>query len=91
MVSFYKFKGKVYKDYNSISNKKMKITYDKDADAMYIYLDEKSQVDRTEEVSKDVVLDYDKTGNIIGVEFLFVREKRPEVLNQIKVENLIAA
>ena len=69
----------------------MKITYDSDADAMYIYLDEKTEVDRSKEISKDMIVDYDKRGNIIGVELLFVKEKRPELLKQINVENLIAA
>jgi len=69
----------------------MKITYDSDADAMYIYLDEKAEVERTKEIDRDMIVDYDKKGNIIGVEFLFVREKRPELLKQINVENLIAA
>ncbi|MFH1592569.1 MAG: DUF2283 domain-containing protein [Candidatus Woesearchaeota archaeon] len=69
----------------------MKITYDSDADAMYIYLDEEAEIDRTKEVDKDVIIDYDKKGNVIGIEFLFVKEKRPELLKQIKVENLIAA
>ena len=69
----------------------MKITYDSDADAMYIYLDEGAKVDKTKEISKDFILDYDKSGNIIGVELLFVKEKRPELLKQINVENLIPA
>ncbi len=68
----------------------MKITYDSDADAMYIYLDEEAKVDRTKEVDKDVIVDYDNKGKIIGVELLFVKEKRPELLKQIKIENLVA-
>ncbi len=69
----------------------MKITYDSDADAMYIYLDEEAMVERTKEIEKDIIVDYDKQGNVIGVELLFVKEKRPELLRQIKVENLVAA
>ena len=67
----------------------MKITYD--ADAMYIYLDEEAKVERTKEIERDVIVDYDSQGNVIGVELLFVKEKRPELLRQIKVENLVAA
>ena len=69
----------------------MKITYDSDADAIYIYLDEEAKVERTKEIEKDIIVDYDKQGNVIGVELLFVKEKRPELLRQIKVENLVAA
>ncbi len=69
----------------------MKITYDSDADAMYIYLDEEGKVNKTKEISKDILVDYDKDGKIIGIELLFVKEKRPDLLKQIKVENLIAA
>lgn len=69
----------------------MRITYDSDADAMYIYLDEKVKVDRTKEIDKNVIIDYDKDGNLIGVELLFVKEKRPELLKQIQVENLVPA
>ena len=69
----------------------MKITYDSDADAMYICLDEKAQVGKTKEIEKDVIVDYDKKGRIIGVELLFIKEKRPELLKQIKVENLVSA
>ncbi len=69
----------------------MKITYDSDADAMYICLDERARVDKTKEIEKDVIVDYDKKGRIIGVELLFIKEKRPELLKQIKVENLVSA
>ncbi len=69
----------------------MKITYDSDADAMYICLDEEAKVERTKEIERDVIVDYDNQGNVIGVELLFVKEKRPELLRQIKVENLVAA
>jgi len=69
----------------------MKITYDSDADAMYIYLDEEAKVDKTKEIDKDIILDYDNKGRIIGVELLFVRETRPALLQQIKVENLVPA
>ena len=69
----------------------MKITYDPDADAMYIYLDEEAKVDSTKEIERDVIVDYDAQGKIIGVEFLFIKEKRPDLLKQINFENLISA
>ena len=53
----------------------MKITYDSDADAMYIYLNER-EVARTVQVSDRVLVDLDDEGNLRGVEILFV-SKRP--------------
>ena len=49
----------------------MKITYDSDADAMYIYLNER-EVARTVQVSDRVLVDLDDEGNLRGVEVLFV-------------------
>ncbi|MDI6736639.1 MAG: DUF2283 domain-containing protein [bacterium] len=49
----------------------MKITYDKDADAMYIYLNDK-EVDKTVKVSSKILVDLDVDGNLRGIEVLFV-------------------
>ena len=49
----------------------MKVTYDSDADAMYIYLNER-EVARTVQVSDRVLVDLDDEGNLRGVEVLFV-------------------
>ena len=68
----------------------MKITYDKEADALYIKLKEYA-VDKTKEVDKNLIVDYDKAGEIIGIEILFVKERMPRLLNDIQVENLIVA
>lgn len=48
----------------------MKITYDEDADAMYIYLNRR-KIARTVRVSSRVNVDLDKQGNLRGVEILF--------------------
>ncbi len=66
----------------------MRITYDPEADAMYIRLKE-GKVHKTKEVDENTILDYDETGNVIGVELLFVKERMPEFLKQIQVENLM--
>ena len=68
----------------------MKITYDPEADAMYIILRE-GKVSKTKEVDPNTILDYDETGNVIGVELLFVKERIPNLLKEVKVENLLAA
>ncbi|MBI2671410.1 DUF2283 domain-containing protein [Candidatus Woesearchaeota archaeon] len=66
----------------------MKITYDPEADAMYIYLDEKANVDKTKEIEENMILDYDKDGHVIGIEFLFVKKRMPYLLEKVKTKNL---
>lgn len=46
----------------------MKINYDKIADAIYINL-QKGKVSKTVKVNDNMVVDMDKSGAIIGVEF----------------------
>lgn len=47
----------------------MKIDYDKEADALYIYL-KKGKVHRSKPEGGDFVVDVDKDGQVIGVEVL---------------------
>ena len=47
----------------------MKVQYDPLADAMYIHLAEGTVVD-SDEVRDGVVLDYDATGKVLGIEVL---------------------
>lgn len=68
----------------------MKITYDPEADAMYIKFKE-IEVDHTKEVDENTIVDFDKAGQVIGVEILFVKERNPELLTKFQVENLVAA
>ncbi|MEK6964468.1 MAG: DUF2283 domain-containing protein [Nanoarchaeota archaeon] len=70
----------------------MKIRYDSDADAMYIKIRD-DKVDHTREVEEDgdVIIDYNKAGQAIGVEILFVKEKNPDLLKQFQIENLVSA
>lgn len=55
----------------------MKVTYDKQADAMYISLF-KGKVKRTVEVNPRVIVDVDARGRTLGIELLFVSEKIPK-------------
>jgi len=50
----------------------MKISYDKEASAMYIYLKEISprEVNKTLELNNNINLDLNKNGRIIGIEIL---------------------
>ncbi|HLC63126.1 MAG TPA: DUF2283 domain-containing protein [Candidatus Nanoarchaeia archaeon] len=68
----------------------MKIKYDADADAMYILLREDKR-DHTKQIEKDIIADFNKEGQVIGVEILFVKEKNPELLEKFQIENLIPA
>ncbi|MDO8590455.1 MAG: DUF2283 domain-containing protein [bacterium] len=48
----------------------MNITYDKKADAMYIYFQKGKKVARTVELADLLTVDLDKRGKVIGVEVL---------------------
>jgi len=48
----------------------MKISYDKEADAIYFTISETTAVSDSEEVRPGIVLDYDANNRVIGVEIL---------------------
>ena len=48
----------------------MEITYDKKADAMYIYFQKGAKIARTVELANLLIADLDKKGNVVGVEVL---------------------
>ena len=52
----------------------MKIQYSQDADALYISLRD-VDVAESDEISKDIVVDYDESGNVVGIEILWASEK----------------
>ncbi len=68
----------------------MKMRYDPDADAMYITL-RKGDVHHTKEIDKNTIIDFDRNGSILGIEILFVQERNPSLLEELKAENLITA
>ena len=52
---------------------KMKLEYDKEVDAAYIYLEypiKEGSVKKTVEAGDNIILDYDSKGKLIGVEIL---------------------
>jgi len=55
----------------------MKVTIDKDADALYMRLSD-TQIYDSEEVKPGVILDYDDQDNLIGIEILWVSERVPQ-------------
>jgi uncharacterized protein YuzE len=67
----------------------MKIEYDREIDAVYIYLQEKN-VAKTIELSEGVNIDFDSENKLIGVEVLDAtkRYSLADIFN-IRTENLI--
>ena len=55
----------------------MKISYDKIADAMYIYL-RKGKVAKTIKVKPNLLIDVDKKGGVLGIEILDVSHQIPK-------------
>ncbi len=47
----------------------MKMSYDPKADALYIKL-RKAEIEESDEVGRGVIVDYDKKGEPVGIEFL---------------------
>ncbi len=45
----------------------MKIKYYKDTDTLYIDLSSKTSV-RSDEIAEGIVIDYDKDGNLVGID-----------------------
>jgi uncharacterized protein YuzE len=69
----------------------MKITYDKEADALYVQLKE-DKIEESLEISDGIIVDLDKLKNPLGIEVLFVsRRFSPEDLAKISLENLAFA
>ncbi len=68
----------------------MKITIDKEANAMYIEVsDEKFAKNR--KIDNETILDLDAKGNIIGIELLNVSKRMTkDFLSDIRVQNLVS-
>jgi len=68
----------------------MEISYDKQADAMYIEF-RKGEFARNKKVDDFTILDLDHEGNILGIELLEVSKRIPvESLSEVNVKNLLA-
>lgn len=59
----------------------MKIEFDPIADALYIDLVD-GEVEKTTEISPGVMLDYDASGNVLGIEMLYVSKREREPLKK---------
>lgn len=64
----------------------MKLTVDKEADALYLRLDDSSTVE-TKEVSPGVILDYNEAEEVVGVEMVYLSQRSPALdLSDVQVE-----
>ncbi|MFH1649771.1 MAG: DUF2283 domain-containing protein [Candidatus Woesearchaeota archaeon] len=60
----------------------MTATYDSDADALYLEYSD-AEIERTEKLDDNTILDFDGNGNIVGVELLFVSERNPSLAKKL--------
>ena len=56
----------------------MKLNVDKAADALYLRLDDSAIVE-SEEVSPGVVLDYNESNEVVGVEMRYLSKRSPNL------------
>ncbi|MEN6610558.1 MAG: DUF2283 domain-containing protein [Methanoregulaceae archaeon] len=65
----------------------MKVTVDKEADALYMRLAD-TLIHDSEEVRPGVILDYDDENNLVGIEILRISERVPSAsLKSVLVES----
>jgi uncharacterized protein YuzE len=55
----------------------MKVKYDKEVDILYIHLSDE-KIRESDEDKPGIILDYDSSGNIIGIEVLNASKKIPQ-------------
>ncbi len=68
----------------------MEISYDKEADAMYIEF-QKGKFVNNKKIDDFTIVDLDKKGNILGIELLDISKRIPlKSLSEISVKNLLA-
>mgnify|MGYP001597682343 CR=1 FL=1 len=67
----------------------MEMTYDREADAMYIEF-RKGKFSKNKKIDDFTIIDLDEKENILGIEFLDVSKRIPlESLKEINLKNLI--
>jgi len=52
----------------------MKLTVDREADALYLELDEAPAAE-SEEISPGIILDYNAEGKVVGIEMLYLSKR----------------
>jgi uncharacterized protein YuzE len=63
----------------------MKLIVHKDDDALYLRLDD-SDIVESEEIKDGIIFDYNKAGQVVGIEVLYLSEKTSSPLEQILLE-----
>ena len=56
----------------------MKLHVDKEADALYLRLDD-SKIIETDEVAPGVILDYNEHNEVVGIEMLYLSRRTPNL------------
>ena len=66
----------------------MKLTVDREADALYLDLDEAPAAE-SEEISPGVILDYNAEGKVVGIEMLYLSKRvSAEKLGRMQLETV---
>jgi len=69
----------------------MKIKVDREADALYLTLDESGAVE-SEEVSPGIIVDYNAQNQVVGIEMLFLSKRVPKLdLDRLMFETVPGA
>lgn len=66
----------------------MKLTIDREADALYLDLDEAPAAE-SEEISPGVILDYNAEGKVVGIEMLYLSKRvAQDQLKRMQIETV---
>jgi uncharacterized protein YuzE len=66
----------------------MKLKADKESDAIYLRIDD-SKIVESEEVEKNLIIDYNESGNIVGIEILHVSQRTNQInFNSLQFETV---
>ncbi|MEK6958148.1 MAG: DUF2283 domain-containing protein [archaeon] len=68
----------------------MDISYDKEADALYIRFRKKGAFSKNKKIDRSTIADLDENGNVLGIELLDVSKRFPaKAISEINVKNLV--
>jgi uncharacterized protein YuzE len=68
----------------------MKLTIDRKADALYLDLDDAPAAE-SEEVSPGVIFDYNASGQVVGIEMLYLSKRvSPDKIGRMQMETVEA-
>ncbi len=80
----------IYKDYHSLLDI-MKITFDREADAVYIEFSD-GEFSSNKKIDDNTIIDLDKSENILGIEILNASKRiSKDFLSNISIKNLVSS